>query len=206
MKSYPSVGRGLKLVFYAELTGLFLTGYSIVRFFFPTAEALLIPVQVLNALACGALTIGAALCAREDKRYLPALAAAMGAAVLSIAVPLFPYPATRVFLNVLQAAALWLLLYSLTSRSAALLQDRDRDCARGSGRATIVYLIPCAIRYLMPVRGAADALPSEAGPYFGWNLGQALFLLALMLYASSFLPRFLRDAAAMLAYGTPSKA
>ncbi len=210
MKSYPSIGRGLQVVFYAELIGLFLTGYSIVRYFFPTAEAILIPVQVLNALACCGLTAGAALCVREDKKYLPALAAATGTVVLSIAVLFFPYPATRIFLNVLQAAGLWLLLYSLSSRSAALLQDRDRDCARGSGRAIIVYLIPCGVRYLMPLRGAEgaalEALQSDATPYFGWNLGQALFLLALVLYASSYLLRFLRDAAAMLSYGTAPKA
>ncbi len=202
MKVYPSIGKGLKIVFYAQILALVLTGYSIVSYFFPAAKAILPVALALDIVCCCGLTAGAAFCLQEDRKYLPALAFAIGSVVLSIAVPLSSHAIALVFLSILQIGLFFLSVFTLWDQTSKLLAERgDTDSARYGDKAAVASIFLCIFRYgMLGRRIDMDSFGGIQYSPFGWRLGLMLCFLVISVISACRLLRALNDAAALLTY------
>ena len=210
MKAYPTISRGLKILFVTEFLVMLIGCYSIVSFFFGMAKSIAGIILILDILACCGLTVGTAVCVSADKKYMPALALSFVSVLLSGLAFCVSYDINLYLLCFLQGAVSWLLVHAVCSETSALLLDRDKTCANLGFKTSLLYLIPCGIRYFMFTRFVDHSftitsnVTTHAYHYvsFGMKLGGSVLCLIPLLLFSAMLLQYLSSASALLEYST----
>ncbi len=208
MKAYPTITRGLRVLFFTQFLIMLIGCYSVLSFFFGMAKAIAGVILVLDIAACCGLTAGTAICFSADRKYAPALALAIASVLLSLAALFVSYDINRFLLCFLQGAVAWLLIQAVCSETSSLLQDRDKPCANLGFKASLLYLIPCGIRYFTLTRFVDHSFTSTSHMYhfvsLGWKLGGTVLCLIPLLLFSALLLQYLSSASALLEYSTAS--
>lgn len=208
VKAYPTISRGLRVLFVTQFLIMLIGCYSVLSFFFGMAKAIAGVILALDVLACCGLTAGTALCFSADRKYTSALALAVASLLLSLAALFFSYDINRFLLCFLQGAAAWLLIHSVCSETSSLLLDRDAPCASLGFKASLLYLIPCGIRYFTFSRFVDHSITATSHMYhyvsLGMKLGGAVLCLIPLLLFSAMLLQYLSSASALLEYSTES--